>query len=140
MKHYPYPSNAISIANDICFLIENCQGPRSIKTRLTGLADQLAAKSPDFFNKIEFRATLKDLLVLSYCNAAVSLAPAPPFHPGRKGLEIEDTGGYLAARLIIRDLITGAPLCSTCKADAANFVLQVTEEHVAKLESLLPIK
>jgi hypothetical protein len=73
------------------------------------------------------------------CNAAISLAPAPPFHRLRKGLEIEDTGCYLAAKLIIRDLITGAPLCSTCKANAANFVLQSTDEHVAKLEALLPL-
>jgi hypothetical protein len=140
MTHYPYPTTANSIANDIHLLIENCLGPRSIKTRLARWADQLAAGSPDCFNKIEFRVTLKDLLVLSYSNAAISLAPAPPFQRGRKGLEIEDNGGYLAARLIIRDLITGAPLCSTCKADAANFVLQATDEHVARLESLLPIK
>jgi len=139
MTHYPYPTNATSIANDIHLLIENCLGPRSIKTRLAGWADQLAAESANCFNRVEFRVTLKDLLVLSYCNAAISLAPAPPFHRLRKGLEIEDTGGYLAAKLIIRDLITGAPLCSTCKAHAANFVLQSTDEHVAKLEALLPL-
>ncbi len=139
MTRYPYPAHATAIANDIYLLIENCLGPRSIKTRLAGWADQLAAESADCFNKIEFRATLKNLLVLSYCNAAISLAPVPPFHRVRKGLEIEDTGGYLAARLIIRDLITVAPLCSTCKSNAANFVLQSTEEHVARLEALLPL-
>jgi hypothetical protein len=140
MSTYPYPTNATSIANDIQFLIKNCLGPRSIKTRLAGWADQLAAESPGCFKKIEFRAALKDLLILSYCNAAINLVPAPPFHRGRRGLEIEDAGGYLAARLIIRDLVTGAPLCSTCKSDAANFVLRATDEHVARLESLLPIK
>jgi hypothetical protein len=81
---------------------------------------------------------LKDLLALSYSNSSVSLVPAPPFHRGRRGLEIEDTGGYLAARLIIRDLVTGAPLCPICKADTANFMLQASEEHVARLEALLP--
>jgi hypothetical protein len=77
MTHYPYPTNATSIANDIHLLIENCLGPRYIKTRLAGWADQLAAESANCFNMVEFRVTLKDLLVLSYCNGN-SQAPHVP--------------------------------------------------------------
>jgi hypothetical protein len=138
MTHYPYPTDATSIANDIHLLIENCLGPRSIKIRLARWADQLAAGSPNCFNKTELRVALKDLLILSYSNSSVSLVPSPPFHRGRTGLEIEDIGGYLAARLIIRDLVKGAPLCPTCKTDAANFVLRAAEECAARLEALLP--
>jgi len=68
-----YPTNADSIAYEIQLLIENCLGPRSIRARLAGWGDQLAIKSPDCFNKTEFRAALKDLIVLGCVSNVVEI-------------------------------------------------------------------
>jgi len=137
MTSYPYPANAATIAHKIKTLTEYCKGPRNIKNRLANWADQLAAQSTDCFTESAFSVALKDLLVLSYSNSRVNLLPAPPFQRTPRGLEVDDTGGYLAARLIIRDLVICAPLTPESKADAANFVLMTDNAYVEKLETML---
>lgn len=140
MTLYPYPANAATIAHKIKTLTEYCKGPRNIKNRLANWADQLAAQSTDCFTESAFSVALKDLLVLSYSNSLVNLLPAPPFQRTHRGLEVDDTGGYLAARLIIRDLVIGAPLSPERKADAAELVLRTNDAHVENIQALLSVQ
>lgn len=135
---YQITTPSFSFLPDLRFLVTMRNGPQSIKDRLAAWADSVDKEEEGAWTLSQLQATCDALVVIAHANAAFSRATMPFGYRHRLELDVEDRGGYLAAKRIMFDVIDHAPLCDTCRAKLIRHVLGFAVAQKEQLEKLIP--
>jgi hypothetical protein len=128
-----------AIVQDLQFLSQHGRGPATIRAEIHSWAALLARADPDAMSLPVVKRTIAQLICLGNANAAFQRSAAPPFYRGPITLDVEDTGGYFLARLLVTTLIRSLPLGSEERLELAQHALAVEDRHKQALERLLPL-
>ena len=135
---YQFTTPSFSFLPDLRFLVTMCNGPQSIKDRLAAWTTSVDNEEEGAWTLSQLQSTCEALVVIAHANASFSRATVPFGYRHRSELNVEDRGGYLAAKRIMFDVIDHAPLCDTCRAKLIRHVLGVVVAQKEQLEKLLP--
>lgn len=132
----PHPLRVLS--GEVSFLIVNARCPAMLAPMLMEWSDDAYHQKSRAFTPEKLSEVVDALVTMSHANAAFSRAPAPAFHRGEGALEIEDRGGFYAARCAIASLIRLAPVEEEVRMQLAQQVLARIDKDIRKLEDLIP--
>lgn len=135
---YQFTTPSFSFLADLRFLVTMCNGPQAIKDRLAAWADSVDKEEEGAWTQSQLQKTCEALVVIAHANAAFSRATVPFGYRYHAELNVEDRGGYFAAKRIMFNVIDHAPLCNSCRAKLMRHVLAVVIAQKEQLEKLIP--
>jgi hypothetical protein len=99
----------------------------------------LARADPDAMSLLVVKRTIAQLICLANANAAFRRSVAPPFYSRPVALDVEDTGGYFFARLLVAALVKSQPFQKDERLELVHHALAVDDRYRQSLERLLPL-
>ena len=123
---------------DLMFLASECRGPDFAKSQITGWVAQVADANDEAWTLDALKDTCTALIVLAHANAGFRRVDTPFGYRGPAVIDIDDRGGYLAAKKLLTEIIDIAPLCYACQTALMMHVLHVFAQHREQIERLLP--
>lgn len=136
MQKYLSPELA-QIADDICFLADNAICPQR-QRELLFLWVKEARRGVQSELLVETLCDVIDALVtISHGNAAFSVAPTPLFHRGKPAINIDDQGGFFAAKQTILALIQSDFVSDDLRLKLAKHACSRIDRDLRGIEKLL---
>ena len=123
---------------DLMFLASQCHGPDFAKSQIIDWIGQVADSKDAAWTLDALKDTCTALVVLAHANAGFRRGETPFGYRGPAIFEIDDRGGYLAAKKLLIEIIDSAPLCDACRSELLTHVLHVFAQHREQLDKLLP--
>jgi hypothetical protein len=136
MQKYLSPELA-QIADDICFLANNAICPRRQRELLINWSGNAKRGVRSAYREDALCGVVDALITISHANAAFSIAPAPPFYMGKPKVNIDDRGGYFAARKAVSALIESEFTCENLRLMVAKHALARVDRDMSDIGKLL---
>jgi len=128
----------LHLAKDIRFLTEHARCPRRQRGLLLDWSLLVQRGSEAAFGEEILLDVVDAIVTLSHANAAFSRPSAPPFCRIELTFDVEDQGGYFAARRAIRRLLSSEPIHEELRLSLANHVLTRIDQDLRQLQKLVP--
>lgn len=126
------------LTEDIRFLAQHARCPQRQRGLLLAWSVMVRNHPESAFQEEILLDVVDALVTLSHASAAFSRAPAPPFCRVEPTLDVEDQGGYFAARHAITSLIRSTSVPEELRLSLANHVLTRIEQDLRHLQRLIP--
>jgi hypothetical protein len=136
MQNYPSPEMA-QITDGICFLAKHADCPERQRELLFLWLQDARGGDETAYQENSLCTVINALITISHSNAAFSLAPTPPFYFGKPEIDIEDRGGYFAAKKAVSTLIGSDFVPESLRLSLANFALARIDRDERGIEKLL---
>jgi hypothetical protein len=136
MQKYQSPELA-QIADDIYFLANNAICPRRQREFLITWSGNAKRGIRSAYREDELCGVIDALITISHANAAFSIAPTPPFYFGRPNIDIDDRGGYFAARKAVSALIKSEYIREDLRLIVAKHARSRVDRDMSDIEKLL---
>jgi len=126
-----------NIVDDICFLANHAECPLRQRELLITWCRNARRGYHSAYREDVLCGVVDALITISHANAAFSIAPTPLLYRGKPNVDIDDCGGYLAAKIAISALIKSEFIRRNVRVSLARHAQNRVDRDMSDIEEFL---